>query len=129
MLALRKRRKASDHAQREPAPEGARQRRTWRGRILRLSFVGVLIILFGYYLLPFFIPLPPGLSNAQAQGTGYLDVHGKPLRRSLSEDGQRRQRWLSYEELPKALICQLGSVMGRILPPPTCSPLAFCNQT
>jgi len=78
--------------------------RRYRGAIVRL---GAAVVLLGgavYWAAPFLIPLPPGIGEPPGQGLVLADRHGQPLRRLVTGDGMRADRFASFPEIPSRLV-------------------------
>ena len=73
---------------------------------LRLGGVGLVGWCLGMFVVPWFFPLPDGITDPEAfaPGTTYTDRDGTPLRRLLAEDDLRIDSAAAYEELPTQLV-------------------------
>lgn len=83
-------------------PDIPRRRPRWRrgGRWLLLAAGVVLLVWYG---LPWLMPWPQALGQPVPSGVQLADRQGTPLRRLLA-DGQRAGDFLTYDQLPPALV-------------------------
>lgn len=78
---------------------------TWIRRLV-LAFVFVCLLVWGivWYLVPLTVSLPDDLVHEAAVGKEIVDRDGKPLRKTLNEEGLRGGRALSLENVPQHFV-------------------------
>lgn len=75
----------------------------WRKWFVTAGLAGLAAGLAIWYVVPHFVPLPPGLTEKPPMGLWLLDRDGKPLRR-LPEGDLRADTPATYDEFPASLI-------------------------
>ena len=81
----------------------------WRRRVLMLFGAIPLITLLVWFVLPFAVPLPPGLLEKSAASPVLLDRHGSPIRHLPLADSTRAAP-VALAEIPADLIaCTLAA--------------------
>jgi penicillin-binding protein 1C len=81
----------------------------WRSRVFRISLAVVLVAALGWFVLPFVMPLPAGLSKDPDASPVLLDRHGEPILHLTLPDSSRAAP-LPLEKIPADLIaCTLAA--------------------
>ena len=81
----------------------------WRRRLVRLSGAGLLVVLLGWFALPFAVSLPAGLLENPVASPVLLDRHGAPLLHLPLPDASRATP-VKFEEIPADFIaCTLAA--------------------
>jgi penicillin-binding protein 1C len=75
-------------------------RRRWKAFLLTLLTLGA----FGWWGMPWLVPLPEALVNPPPVSTRYLARDGTPLRHLLDENGQRSAPPLTFAEIPPLFV-------------------------
>jgi penicillin-binding protein 1C len=75
-------------------------RHQWR----RLTVLFALVVVMGWYALPWSVAWPVGLTTPQSRGRVYLAADGSPLRHLLNEKDERVASPVAFADLPEVLI-------------------------
>lgn len=76
----------------------------WLKRALRLLVAGLLLVVLGWWGLPWLVPLPDGLETPLQASPRFLSREGQPLRMLLTPEGDRVAEVLRFEDIPERLI-------------------------
>lgn len=75
----------------------------WRRRLIRAGLGGALCWALVYFAVPLCLPFPDGLEKPPAPGLEITDLHGKPLRKLLS-DGARVEAVPEFAKISTDLV-------------------------